>query len=291
MSRIYFHSEHGTAELSGSERAHMGTFCSSLLVASLRLDRAWSSEAGFYRRLLPPDHYSQTGDDASFLRSLTTWLSVGDGEFGVNTKVSPFDAALNTAVAIGGDAVKLMARLHGQCEVHAYVEGANRGWLADIIEHGREDHILRSGQGWEKVVELLRSRSDCPVVTSYSVCMPFPNIAFAGCRHCGFLEKRHVKNERVGGGDPWLICPEQATNVMPDMTRYTEQDEETWYELPAAERWASAARNLRASGGGLEMKPDDWYNFYFGEGVTGFEVLEELVSIPAVGQVVQNGQG
>lgn len=244
MSRIYFHSEHGTAELSGRERAHMGTFCHSLLVASLRLDRSWPSEATFYRRLLPKEHYTQQGDDNQFLHSFKTWLCVGDGEFGAKTKVSPFDAALNTAVYLGGDAVKLMARLHGQCEVHAYVEGQNRKWLAEIITEGRERHILRSGQGWEAVVALLESRTDGPVVTSYSVCQQFPNPTIAGWR-----------DDRDGDG---------------------------FYDLPESERWERAMKALRASGGGLEMGPAGWLEFYFGAGVSGFEVFEEAVAVDAV---------
>lgn len=240
MSRIYFHSEHGTAELRGSERAMMGTFCSTLLVAALGIDRAWVSDAKRFRKLLPADHYTQAGDDDAFLRSLKTWVCVGDGEFGVTTKTEPFTAALNTALRIGGDAVKLMARLHGQCEVHAYVEGPNRAWLANIMERGREWKIFRPRQGWETVIQLLRERDDCPVVTSYSVCQQFPNPSIAGWR-----------DDREG---------------------------DAFYELPHDERWSRALNGLRTSGGGLEMRPDTWTEFFFGDGVSGFTVWEELIA-------------
>ncbi len=246
MSRIYFHSQSGTAELSGRERAYMGTFCSSLLLVSMRLDQSWPSEAPLYRRMLPTAHYTQAGDDVSFLRAFSTWLCVGgDREtFGLTTRVRPFDAALNTAVVVGGDAVKLMARLHGQCEVHAYVEGPNRSWLADIIESGRDGSILRSGQGWEAVVALLRSSDDEPIVTSYSVCNRFPN---------------------------------------PQVANWTDdRDGDGFWDLPEPEQWTRALRGLRESGGGLEMKPDDWSAFYFGEGVSGFDVMEEATNVDAV---------
>lgn len=175
MSCIYFHSPNGTAEVRGSERAYMGVLCSSLLVTSLGLDRAYPSDAARFRRMLPPDHYAQHGDDVEFLRRFQTWVTVGGEErFGVVTKTTPFIAAVNTATAIGGDALKLIARLHAQCEIHAYVEGPHRAWLASIIEHGRKANLLRSNQGWESVVALLRKGSDDAVVTSYSVCASFP---------------------------------------------------------------------------------------------------------------------
>jgi len=41
------------------------------------------------------------------------------------------------------------------------------------------------------------------------------------CRHCGHLAADHVKNERIGGGDVWLICPEQRlVDTIQQMTRY-----------------------------------------------------------------------
>lgn len=240
MSRIYFHSEHETAEVSGRERASMGTFCGSLLIASLRLDRSWPSEAAMYRRLLPPDHYTQRGTDEQFLSSLQTWLYVGDGQFGVTRKTDAFTCALNTAIVLGGDTLKLMARLHGQCEIYAFVEGPHRAWLADIIERGRASKLLRSGQGWESVVAMLRSRSDGPVVTSYSVCQSFPNATVAGW-----------KDDEDGDG---------------------------FYKLSETERWTRAMDGLRASKGGLELTPENWNEFYFRDSMSGFDVMEELTS-------------
>lgn len=238
MSRIYFHSEHETAELSGRERAHMGTFCSSLLQAALGIDQAWLSDAARYRALVPREHYTQGGTDEQFLSSFRTWLSVGEGEFGLETKTDPFTAALNTALVIGGDAVRLMARLHGRCEVHAFVEGANRSWLADIIDRGRATNVLRAGMGWEACATMLRQRDDAPVVTSYSVCMPFPNAAVAGWKD--------------------------------------DQDGDGFYDLSKSQQWAMAMPKLRESGGGLEMRPDDWGTFYFHGGASGFDIASEL---------------
>jgi len=239
MSRIYFHSEHGTAEVSGRERASMGVFCSSLLLVALGLDRAWLADAATFRRLVPPGHYTQHGDDAAFLKSFQTWLAVGgEGEFGIVTKAQPWVAGLNTALVAGSDPVRLMARLHGQCEIHAYVEGPNRSWLATIIETGRTAGIFRPSLGWESVVELLRSRDDAPVVTSYSVCQSFPNPTVAGWT-----------DDREGDG---------------------------FYDLPEAERWSRGMSALRQNGGGLELTPNNWGEFYFDNGANGFTIAAEL---------------
>jgi hypothetical protein len=149
-----------------------------------------------------------------------------------------------------------MARLHGQCELHAYVEGANRAWLADIIERGRETDVLRPQMKWEQVAEFLRSRDDCPVVTSYSVCDQFPN--------------RHVAG--------W-VAP---------MSKYEDtgeeyEDTDAWYDLPEAERWQRAMDGLRAQGNGLELKPDNWNTFHFRDGVNGFQLrrIAEALAAPA----------
>ncbi|GAA4304598.1 hypothetical protein GCM10023178_11830 [Actinomadura luteofluorescens] len=32
--------------------------------------------------------------------------------------------------------MRFLARLHAQCELHGYVEGPNRAWLADVIDQG-----------------------------------------------------------------------------------------------------------------------------------------------------------
>jgi hypothetical protein len=244
MSRIYFHSEHGTAELRGSERAYMGSFCQRLLTIAIGADDEYelTSHPSPLRELLPDGHYLKdispdASNGRSFLQSLRTWLHVGDGALGIKYRTTPFDAALNTACVIGSDAVKLMARLHGQCELHAFVEGANRDWLASIIEKGRQQSVFRADMGWETIITLLRSRSDCPIVTSYSVCQQFPNPSIAGW-----------KDEREG---------------------------DAFWDLPNEDRWKLALTGLRESKGGLEMTPDNWAEFYFMDGITGFILREE----------------
>lgn len=259
MSRIYFHSEHGEAEVHGSERAYMGSMCGHMFTYAMGLDYSGDDTPQHpspLRRILNPKHYAADPryEGARFIDALSTVLRVGyqndvlivDGQH-----VDTFAASLNTAYVMGSDAVKLAARLHGQCELHAYVEGPNRAWLAGIMERGRETHVLRPGQGWEETAALLRSRDDGPVVTSFSVCEQFPNRGVAGW-------KPPVEDD----GEDW----------------------DAWYELPEVERWQMALDGLRAQGNGLELKPDNWQTFYFRDGVNGFQlrrIAEQLASEPA----------
>lgn len=254
MSRIYFHSQYDDAEVYGAERAYMGWLCGELFNMALGLDRSddMPSRPSPIRSILNPGHYAADPryEGRQFVETLGVALRVGfDSDIlRVDGKpVNTFAAALNTAYVLGSDAVKLAARLHGQCELHAYVEGPNRAWLAGIIERGLETHVLRPEMKWEETATFLRSRDDCPVVTSFSVCDQFPNSHVAG----------------------WE----------PPVDEEGEKDWDAWYDLPEAERWQMAMDGLRAQGNGLELKPDNWQTFHFRDGVNGFQlrrIAEEL---------------
>jgi hypothetical protein len=86
-----------------------------------------------------------------------------------------FDLVLNTAEILGSDAVRFLARMHGQCEIHAWIESCDREWAAGIIEDGLENRVMRPDMGWDAVTALLRDGRDTPVVMSYSVCDEFPS--------------------------------------------------------------------------------------------------------------------
>jgi hypothetical protein len=159
-----------------------------------------------------------------------------------------FALHLNTAYFMGSDSVKLAARLHGQCELHTYVEGPNRQWLADIIKEGRSFKFYRDEMGWEGVIELLESASDGPVVTSFSVTEQFPN--------------RYIAD--------WNA----PTLTDEDGEEY--EDDDAWYNLPEEERWQMAMKGLRQERGGLEMKPDNWKEFHFGHGLDANQLISKL---------------
>jgi hypothetical protein len=167
--------------------------------------------------------------------------------------VNMWEMCLNTAARIGNDALRLAARIHGQCEIHCYVEGINRWWLADVIDSGLDAGVLRqlapyfktacddTGQ-WESVTRLLRDRDDEPVVLSYSICEQFPN-------------------------------PDAANWCSPyDDDDTSDARRELWDELPDDEQWQIALQALRQRGGGLELQPADWDTFYFGSGLTALDL-------------------
>ncbi|MDT5061541.1 MAG: hypothetical protein QOH63_2000 [Acidobacteriota bacterium] len=249
MSRVYFHEQEGDSEVRGSERAYASYLCNEVFLAALNLNDYDSSERpSVLRNIIAPSHYVVRYKGREFAQSLKTALVVptSDELLVVEGKrVEVFSAALNTALIMGSDPIKLMARLHGQCEIHAYIEGKNRDWVAGIIEKGRASGIMRADVGWEETITMLRSNSERPVVTSYSVCEQFPN--------AGAAKWTPPVNE---DGEDW----------------------DTWYDLPREERWRLGMEDLRAESL-LEIKPDDWDTYYFRDGVNGFKLLEAAYAL------------
>lgn len=248
MSRIYFHSPDGEAELRGSERAHMGLLCKDIFLASLGSIWDYKDNRSWTRQLFPPNHYLLQGNEdrrPTYEQSFSTYMSVGDAEIILGgRKISGWVVGLNTALAIGNDVFKMYARLHGQCEIHCFVRGENRAWLAAIMEQGLTDGICRQNQGWESVIAFLRSTNQLPVVCSYSVCHQFPNPDVADV-----FEGAETDEER-------------------------EAARERWYALSKAEQWELAFPKLHWS---LELKPDNWDEYRFSDVPNGFQ-LQRIVS-------------
>lgn len=275
MSRIYFHSPSGSAEVNGRERAHAGFLCNELLFVALGINTF--TDAQPYRALLPEDCYAlRHKDDRSFFEAFRTWSSVQMSAMyrlpdGRETNV--FEVSLNTAVAMGSDAICLLAKLHGQCEIHAYVEGPNRAWLAGIIEQGIKDKILRVWEkdhygGWPAVIELLKSRDDEPVVTSYSVTEQFPNSGIA--RNHGDWQitvsheeiKKKYKLEESDNPSDWIA----------------DYRSDLWLDLTESEQWRLAMDGLRNYNvtGTVEMKPETFAIQGYGDGLSGFDIASML---------------
>jgi hypothetical protein len=253
VSRIHFHSPSGQAELKGSERAWMRGLVEDIAVGTLALDNA--SHFDRLLCLVSPGHYvakhaDRPGDGMQMTTAYrlaflhdddhTTPLMQHCGR-----RIDTFSLALNTAMLLGNAPVQLAARLHGQCELHAWVDGPNRAWLADVMQAGIDTGIYRrrlpygvgpggeprwADQGWDDVIALLRERDDEPVVTSYSVCDRFPNPG-------------------------------------PD-TRYSDD----WYELDGAEQWRLGMEWLRQSAGKLELRPEQ-ESYRFTHNLTIFDLF------------------
>lgn len=253
MSRIYFHSEHETVEVYGTERAWMGCLVSRIAGGVFDMLSHEDKLA-----LVPEGHYLRRPDNEyGWNESFRTWLTVMDGNFADGT--SAFATALNTVLAIGSPPLQLAARLHGQCEMHAWVEGEHGDWMADLIEEGLRTGIFRLGRDrenrWADVVRLLRE-SRGPVVTSYSVCEGFPNPSVADwtppqCETCR-SKPPSVRDK----------CDECCGEPLWD----------AWYDLAAAEQWKLAMKGLREEDSTPQITPENW-PWHFRNGKTAFAYL------------------
>lgn len=264
MSRVTFHSPSGEAELRGRERAYAAHATNQIALGFLSTHLAQER----YGPLVPAGSYLHATRAEYWDRAFRTWWAVSGEALalpGVG-EVLPWHLTLNTAVVVGSDLIELLARLHATCEVHGYVEGEHRGWLAEVIEQGRADKVLRPGAGWEDVVTLLRSRDDEPVVMSYSVGESFPNA------------------DQADWMPPW---PEGVPKRWEALTEEQQQErgalEDAWYDLPHDEQWERGLRGLRATGAGnVDLTPDAWGVRGFGNGWSVFDLEEWLNDHPAV---------
>lgn len=266
MSRIYFHHQgpEPDVEVRGSERAYAGHLIGEVFKAIvLGADSDYPNSPHALRRVLKSGHYAleYAPGNPQWHRSAELALSSGmDNYLMVHGEEWPlFALHLNTAIILGGDALKFLARVHGQCEIHTWVDGPERSWLADIIAQGLEEKVLRntlrhrysgkepekeSPTGWSEVVELLRARDTGPVVLSYSVCDQFPN------RH--LAEQAGVWESQRDDGDDW-------------------------YSLPDDERWNLAMQGLKqeVESAGLQINPETWAEYRFGNCKSAFDLIQE----------------
>lgn len=230
MSRVYWHAREREVELRGSERAWLAHVAQGPATAAWDLDGASSLERAIEIVSMVPEvpdgeynaNYLHTymreakaqdernkaayagwrpgtshpATDHETIHRFVDSLGVALRVRGVTLDVAGHrlhssNLDLNTALVAGSDPVRLAAKIHGWCEIHCWVEGPDREWLAGLIDEGLEAGIYRRGlwysdvpdgprdkwssQGWEEVQALLREAADGPVVLSYSVCDQFPN--------------------------------------------------------------------------------------------------------------------
>lgn len=277
MSRVYFHSPSGDAELMGTEYHWLRSLVYKIAVGMLDL-RSYGS-ADRIRELIQPGHYLTK--NGTYPGDFLKWVSDFETAFVVDLirgnllgyagkPIATFSLALNTAALVGNDQIKLATRLAGQGEIHAYVEGPNRAWLADMMQRGIDSGVFRKGmhvqphpntprehwpwqsQGWEDVIALLRARDDEPVVTSYSVTGGFPRRAALG----------DLPPMPPGWRpDDWSEEEWAESDSKEDSWEGFVRDE--WSSRPAEQQWAEGMEALRTNDGGLEIKPDDWDSFRF----------------------------
>lgn len=183
MSRFYFHTKTHDVSIGGSERCHFKWLCTQLFDAWLG-DSLHPSVLQRFRKMLRPDHYASR---AVYDRDCEQRLKIalhGDDPYVLEWNGHPINLShlrWNTALALGSNPVKLAARLHAQCEIHAWVAGSNREWLACIIEEGLHSGIFRTPlrqppYEWIDVVTLLREDAQEAVITSSSYTAQFSSM-------------------------------------------------------------------------------------------------------------------
>ncbi|WP_446046027.1 hypothetical protein [Streptomyces olivaceus] len=249
MSYTRFQDARSAAHLGGSERPWLHSLLHEH-AAGVLLDRPDSAQvAATLYELLPAGHDLRqvplhSGHQARRWLHLYVRCLIGIFDDPVAEHrghgIGPFTLMLNTAMESGGDALRLAARLHGQCEVNCWVDGPNRDWLAGIITAALTSGLYRPDCGWEKVRDLLRERSDLPVVVSFSD--SFPTFWSA----------------RSGDADD---DPDEA--------------EQRWETLQADERWQQGMAALhRRPQDRLELRPD-WAGYRFGHELSFTDLLAE----------------
>lgn len=245
MSRIYFHTKTDEAEVRGTERYFMGRVLSDMGVSPLLpLCRAFLGDVPAILKHLPKDHYliKEVWENRpeNFESAFMTWFRVSSSDDDVliinGREHNIWTLMLNTGIAAGSDPIKLYAYIHGLSEIHGYVEGWYRKWLAGIIEDGLATSIYRPDMGWESVISLLLSETKSPVVMSYSVCEQFPNST--------------------------------AANFYSD-------DEDAWDKLSKDKQWELGMTELRKNYG-LCLRPDHWNNNYFDTLMNSFDAALEI---------------
>ena len=236
MSRVYFHFEDGEdVEVRGAERAWASRVCNSLALALVG-----DQYDSWIAKYINPKHYLHSMKGEAWERSFPAAVGAdyrGDLFVREGKAVESFSLVLNTATVLGSEPVRLLARLHAQCEIHAWLEEANRKWYAEKISLGLRDKVLRRSMGWEELAERLTDIKSHPgaVVTSYSVCEQFPHPM---------------------GAD-----------------EYRGDERDAFFEKPHAEQWAFAIDRLRRSS--LEWKPETWTQQAFGHGLTFLDLRNE----------------
>ena len=266
MSKVYFHRQNGEpAKLSGAERAWANHVVGNIATGFLDADEFNHSEQ--LKQWLPTGHYLRSASIASFRESYESAFRAGfrdplivkDG-----VELNSWRLALNTAMVVGNDQVRFLARLHGQCEIHAYVLGPNRRWLAELITEGRRCGLYRPQMGWEDVIAVLLAGATWdegspsePIVLSYSVGEGFPNATVSD----------------------FLPAYPAGVSSFEQLTR-DQQEEWTkkadgWYELPEGVQWERSLRALTTKSPSLELKPEGFSDYRFGDGLSLLDLFEQ----------------
>lgn len=274
MSRVYFHSPSGEAELWGGERHWLGSFCGDLargffdVVHDHEKIGALCSGPGYLQYPGTQNLEKFWAWQKSALLSLTSSVS-DDFMSWKGHRIPSWHLVLNTVCRTGSDAAILAARIHSQCEIHCYVEGPDREWLAGLVDAGLESGVFRNlapykaVHDWHEVTDFLRSRDDEPVILSYSVCEQFPDPDVIGYRAPEAMPGEEFQPS-------W--CDDELWESLDQRGRLEYHEGEAWNRLADAERWELGLAWLRGLDDGRRLQPSDWRNVRFGCGLSILDI-------------------
>lgn len=308
MSRLYFSSVSGEAELAGPERhwlSHLARQHGAAawdLGRSSRLERCQQimamipePEAGLYganylhkylRAAEAADkalHTEPRGRyDPEPLHRLVESLamsisgaSVSETEFVVGeNKLGCANVVLNTALAVGSDPIRFAAKLAGWD--FCLIEGSERSWAAGIIDAGLAGGMFRRSlgprddMGWPRLAEFLRSNDTDAVVTHHSTGDSFPD---------QYIADWTAPELPADWRPAWALDSDKGRaewdEMDPEKQASTRNDHQSdqWYELPDSEQWSLALAGLRSSRPWCRLAPDTLGAITFGPGVTIYDLL------------------
>jgi hypothetical protein len=262
VSHLYFHTLHGDIAVKGVERGHLerlGERAGAMSITPLS-----AADEQRLASLLQPDNFFSRGAEPG-----TAWVSSAvDGMADFNSRI----LVRNSAILHGSDQVRLAVRLNAQCEIHSWVDGPNRAWLADIIEAGLDRSAYYRSGGWLEVIEFLRIRDDEPVVTSSSLAgVAFPNAYLSTWR-----QSRMPEGWVPDGISPAAFTMACRKHLRTPASYWADLAEDQFESLPVEERWAHGMAALRADNEYLlELRPEDWTSFRFNHGLTLQDLLAD----------------
>lgn len=177
---------------------------------------------------------------------------------------------LNTAMRSQNPMVQLAARIHGQCEIHAFVRGPNKAWLADLIEVSIASGYLRlfdypqdedkNKSGWRALCALLRKNDTEDVVMSYGGCNMFPDPDVLD------WEEKDLQDKC----DQWRQNNQEGDDPI-------QMKGDIFAELGSDQTWDRCLVALHPT---LELEPTGFGDFYFDDGKSIHDLVD-LFRVPA----------
>lgn len=308
MSRVYFHSPSGTAELNGSELHHLRRVAEGPSEAAWNLDGHGSLERAAYildmaterttrhdtatylkadlRKAQEADRTGAGVFDAvtRFVNALKTVLRVEGLDLDVaGVRLRTANVDLNTALVAGSDVVQLAAKIGHWAESHCWVEGSDRRWLADIIDRGLDAGIFRRGFWFPSAPSGPKDKwSD----QGWDQVLELLRARDDEPVVLSYSVENSFPNAEIADWEPTIDPdwrPDWADDEgLAEWRAMSEEDRghqareaamDDWYDLPDAEKWDRAMVGLRCERPWARLAPDTLGEMYFHLPVTVYDLL------------------